>query len=87
MAVNPLCFHTNLSTKAASSCSKDEVLWIEIVLFAKQNFATHCKSTRYTTSSNTRIFASDFKFGEFHAILRGVFVKKIHNSACNNLAW
>ena len=28
---------------------------------------------------NTRIFASDFQFGEFHAILRGVFVKKIHN--------
>ena len=27
---------------------------------------------------NTRIFASDFKFGEFHAILRGVFVKIIH---------
>jgi len=30
------------------------------------------------TPSNTRIFASDFLFGEFHAILRGVFVKKIH---------
>jgi hypothetical protein len=30
------------------------------------------------TPSNTRIFASDFQFGEFRAILRGVFVKKIH---------
>ena len=52
---------------------------MEIVLFAKLSFATYCKSTRCTTSSNTRIFASDFQFGEFHAILRGVFVKKIHN--------
>ena len=30
------------------------------------------------TPLNTRIFASDFQFGEFRAILRGVFVKKIH---------
>ena len=38
---------------------------------------------------NTRIFASDFQFGEFHAILRGVFVKKIHNFSLfnSNLAW
>ena len=27
---------------------------------------------------NTRIFAGDFQFGEFRAILRGVVVKKIH---------
>ena len=30
---------------------------------------------------NTRIFAGDFQFGEFRAILRGVVVKKIHNSS------
>jgi hypothetical protein len=30
------------------------------------------------TPLNTRIFAGDFQFGEFRAILRGVFVKKIH---------
>jgi len=79
MAANPLWFNTNLSTKAALSCSKGEVLWREIVRFAKQNFATHCESMACTSPLNTRIFASDFKFGEFHAILRGVFVKKIHN--------
>ena len=33
------------------------------------------------TPLNTRIFAGDFQFGEFHAILRGVVVKKIHNSS------
>ena len=81
MAANPLWFNTNLSTKAALSCSKVEVLWMEIVRFAKQNFATHCESMACTSPLNTRIFASDFKFGEFHAILRGVFVKKIHNSS------
>ena len=65
--------------KAAQSYSKGEVSWMETVLFAKQNFTTHCKSTRCTTYPNTRIFAGDFQFGEFHAILRGVVVKKIHN--------
>ena len=35
------------------------------------------------TPSNTRIFASDFQFGEFRAILRGVVVKKIHNSSAH----
>ena len=48
------------------------------VLFAKLNFATHCKSEICATPSNTRIFASDLVFGDFRAILRGVFVKKIH---------
>ena len=48
------------------------------VLFTKPNFTTHCKSTTCTTSSNTRIFASHLQFGELHAILRGVIVKKIH---------
>ena len=38
-----------------------------------------------TTPLNTRIFAGDFQFGEFHAILRGVVVKKIHNSSAE--AW
>ena len=52
---------------------------MEIVLFAKLIFATHCKSMACARPLNTRIFASDFQFGEFHAILRGVFVKKIHN--------
>jgi hypothetical protein len=33
------------------------------------------------TPLNTRIFAGDLQFGEFHAILRGVVVKKIHNSS------
>ena len=33
------------------------------------------------TPLNTRIFAGDFQFGEFHAILRGGVVKKIHNSS------
>ena len=37
-----------------------------------------CKSVGCATPLNTRIFASDFQFGEFHAILRGVVVKKIH---------
>ena len=32
---------------------------------------------------NTRIFASDLQFGEFRAILRGVVVKKIHNSSAH----
>ena len=50
----------------------------ETVLFAKLNFATRCKSSGCVTPSNTRIFAGDFQFGEFRAILRGVFVKKIH---------
>ena len=36
---------------------------------------------RYATPLNTRIFAGNFQFGEFHAILRGVVVKKIHNSS------
>ena len=48
------------------------------VRFAKYDFATRCKSVTCATLLNTRIFASDFRFGEFHAILRGVFVKKIH---------
>jgi hypothetical protein len=51
----------------------------ETVLFAKSNFTTHCKSGIYTNPFNTRIFAGDLEFGEFHAILRGVVVKKIHN--------
>ena len=48
------------------------------VLFAKKNFATHCKSAVCATPLNTRIFAGDFQFGEFRAILKGVVVKKIH---------
>ena len=51
---------------------------VRSVLFAKLNFAMHCESGIYVAPLNTRIFASDFRFGEFHAILRGVFVKKIH---------
>ena len=35
------------------------------------------------TPLNTRIFAGDFQFGEFRAILRGVVVKKIHNSSAH----
>jgi hypothetical protein len=31
-----------------------------------------------TTPLNTRIFAGDLEFGEFHAILRGGVVKIIH---------
>jgi hypothetical protein len=67
------------------SCSKGEVSRTGIVLFAKYDFATRCKSTTCTTPLNTRIFAGDFQFGEFHAILRGVVVKKIHNSSAE--AW
>ena len=57
---------------------KANVLMARIVLFAKLNFATRCESGICATPSNTRIFASDFQFGEFRAILRGVFVKIIH---------
>ena len=58
---------------------KANVLMVRIVLFAKLNFVTRCESGICITPSNTRIFASDFQFGEFRAILRGVVVKKIHN--------
>ena len=57
---------------------KANLLMARSVLFAKLNFAMHCESGIYAAPLNTRIFASDFRFGEFHAILRGVFVKKIH---------
>ena len=57
---------------------KANLLMARSVLFAKLNFAMHCESGIYAVPLNTRIFASDFRFGEFHAILRGVFVKKIH---------
>ena len=57
---------------------KANLLRVKTVLFAKLNFATRCKSVGCATPSNTRIFASDFQFGEFRAILRGVVVKIIH---------
>ena len=51
---------------------------VRIVLFAKLDFATRCKSVICATPSKTRVFATHFQFGEFRAILRGVVVKKIH---------
>ena len=58
---------------------KANPLTVRIVLFANLIFATYCKSVTCATPFNTRIFASDLVLGDFHAILRGVFVKKIHN--------
>jgi hypothetical protein len=57
---------------------KANLLMVRIVLFAKIDFATRCKSVICATPSKTRVFATHFQFGEFRAILRGVVVKKIH---------